>query len=147
MTRDATARTILTPRGGDSGWATALLVLRVAAGLLFITTGVGKFVTFQAEVDHFADFGIPAPTAAVVLAAIVEIIGGVLLALGLLVRPAALALAVTMALAIGTAGRVQGGAFHLGVAPALLVLMLVLVWSGGTRWSIDRVLLNRVAAA
>ena len=147
MTRDATARTILTPRGGDSGWATALLVLRVAAGLLFITTGVGKFVTFQAEVDHFADFGIPAPTAAVVLAAIVEIIGGMLLALGLLVRPAALALAVTMALAIGTAGRVQGGAFHLGVAPALLLLMLVLVWSGGTRWSIDRVLLNRAAAA
>ncbi|MGB1377199.1 MAG: DoxX family protein [Miltoncostaeaceae bacterium] len=147
MTRDAMARTILTPRGGDSGWATALLVLRVAAGLLFITTGVGKFVTFQAEVDHFAEFGIPAPTAAVVLAAIVEIIGGVLLALGLLVRPAALALAVTMALAIGTAGRVQGGAFHLGVAPALLVLMLVLVWSGGTRWSIDRVLLNRAAAA
>ncbi|MGB1676113.1 MAG: DoxX family protein [Miltoncostaeaceae bacterium] len=147
MTRDATARTILTPRGGDSGWATALLVLRVAAGLLFITTGVGKFVTFQAEVDHFADFGIPAPTAAVLLAGIVEIVGGVLLALGLLVRPAALALAVTMALAIGTAGRVQGGAFHLGVAPALLVLMLVLVWSGGTRWSIDRVLLNRAAAA
>jgi hypothetical protein len=32
---------------------------------------------------------------------------------------------------------VQGGAFHLGVAPALLVLMLVLVWSGGTRWSLD----------
>ena len=74
MTRDAMARTILTPRGGDSGWATALLVLRVAAGLLFITTGVGKFVTFQAEVDHFADFGIPAPTAAVVLAAIVEML-------------------------------------------------------------------------
>ncbi len=143
MARDGMARTILAPRGGDSGWATVLLVLRVAAGFLFITTGVGKFVTFQAEVDHFADFGIPAPTAAVVLAGIVEIAGGGLLVLGLLVRPAALALAVTMALAIGTAGRVQGGAFHLGVAPALLVLMLVLVWSGGTRWSLDSRLADR----
>jgi putative oxidoreductase len=49
-----------------------------------------------------------------------------------------------MAIAIGTAGRTVGGPFHLGVAPALLVLMLVLVWSGATRWSLDRRLLERL---
>ena len=95
--------------------------------------------------DAFRSFGIPRPEAMVVLSGLLEAIGGLMLALGPLTRPVALALAVNMGIAIATAGRVVGGPFHLGVAPALLVLMLVALWGGGTGWSLDRRLLTRVA--
>lgn len=134
---------MLTPRGNHDAAAIVLFVLRVASGLFFMFTGIGKFLTFGSEVDHFAEFGIPWPSIAVVLAGLVEAVGGFLLVIGLLVRPVALALAATMAIAIATAGRELGGPFHLGVAPALLVLMLVLAWSGGTWRSIDALVLAR----
>lgn len=147
MTRDRLIRATLAPRAGNGVAGIVLFVIRVASGLFFMFTGIGKFVTFQSEVDHFAEFGIPWPTVMVVLSGLLEAVGGFFLAIGLLVRPVALALAVNMAIAIATAGRVVGGPFHLGVAPTLLVLMLVLAWSGGTGWSIDRRLLDRVPGA
>ena len=70
-----------------------------------------------------------------------EIVGGVLLIAGLLTRPAAALLAGDMAGAIVTAGRVEGGAINLVLAPTLLVAMLFLLWAGPGRWSVD----NRVA--
>ena len=117
------------PRGDHGRIAWLLLAARVIPGAVFMVTGIGKFVTFQSEVAAFRSFGIPAPEVMVVLAGLLEAIGGLLLILGL---------------AIGTAGRVVGGPFHLGVAPALLVLMLVLVWSGATKWSLDTHLLARL---
>jgi len=45
--------------------------------------------------------------------------------------------------AIATAGRVDGGSFHLGVAPAMLVAMLFLVWAGSGRLALDRALQPR----
>jgi len=39
--------------------------------------------------------------------------------------------------AIATAGRVEGGSFNLGVAPALLLAMLFLVWAGPGRLALD----------
>ena len=134
----------LAPRGDHGRLAWLLLAVRVIPGLVFMFTGIGKFVTFQSEVDAFRSFGIPWPEVMVVLSGLLEAIGGLFLVLGLLTRPVALALAVNMAIAIGTAGRTVGGPFHLGVAPALLVLMLVLVWSGATLWSLDRRLLARL---
>ena len=134
----------LAPRGDHGRIAWLLLAARVIPGAVFMVTGIGKFVTFQSEVAAFRSFGIPAPEVMVVLAGLLEAIGGLLLILGLLTRPVALALAVNMGIAIGTAGRVVGGPFHLGVAPALLVLMLVLVWSGATKWSLDTHLLARL---
>ena len=67
-----------------------------------------------------------------------ELVGGLLLVVGLLTRPAALLLAVNMVGAIATAGRVDGGTFHLGVAPTMLVAMLFLVWAGCGRLALDR---------
>ncbi|NBP86675.1 MAG: DoxX family protein, partial [Mycobacteriaceae bacterium] len=91
---------LLTPRGdhGRAGWL--LFAVRVIPGLVFMFTGIGKFGTFQSEVDAFRSFGIPAPEVMVVLAGLLEAIGGLLLVLGLLTRPVALALAVNMAIAI-----------------------------------------------
>ena len=61
-----------------------------------------------------------------------------LLVIGLFTRPAALLLAINLVGAIATAGRVDGGTFHLGVGPAMLVAMLYLVWAGCGRLALDR---------
>ncbi len=46
--------------------------------------------------------------------------------------------------AIATAGRVEGGAFNLGLAPALLVVMLLLLWVGSGRPALDLLLARRL---
>jgi putative oxidoreductase len=66
----------------------------------------------------------------VYLVGLLEIVGGLMLVLGLLTRLAAAALAVNMAGAVLTAGITMGGPIHLGLAPALLVAMLYLLWAG-----------------
>ena len=63
--------------------------------------------------------------------------GGALLIAGLLTRPAAALLAGDMVGAIVTAGRVEGGAINLVLAPSLLVAMLFLLWAGPGRWAVD----------
>jgi putative oxidoreductase len=73
----------------------------------------------------------------------VELAGGAMLVLGLGTRFAALALACDMAGAIATAGRIEGGPVHLGLAPALLVMMLLVLWIGPGDRSLDRRLLTR----
>jgi len=51
--------------------------------------------------------------------------------------PHRIALALTMVGVLLTAGRVVGGRFHLVYAPALLVLMIFIVWAGPGRMSVD----------
>ena len=115
----------------------APLVVRVASGVVFVSFSLGKFARHGAEADAFDRYGIPLPDATTYLAGGVELACGVLLILGLMTRPAALALAANMAVAIATAGRIDGGPVHLGLAPALLVCMLYLVWAGGGARSAD----------
>jgi predicted lipoprotein with Yx(FWY)xxD motif/uncharacterized membrane protein YphA (DoxX/SURF4 family) len=131
------ASLVLTPRvSGPAAWAVA--VLRVGAGAIFVAFSLGKFVHHDAEAASFAEYGIPLPDAATYLVGALELVGGLLLISGLATRPAALALAGEMAVAIATAGRLEGGAVHLGLAPALLAIMLLLLWTGAGRWSLDR---------
>ena len=66
--------------------------------------------------------------------------------MGLGTRIAAAALAADMVGAISTAGRVEGGSFNLGVAPLTLGLMVVVLWAGPGRWSIDQVFAHRLNA-
>lgn len=70
----------------------------------------------------------------------IELVCGLLLVIGLLTRPAAAALALTLVGAIATAGRVEGGSFNLGVAPALLAVMLLLLWVGSGRPALDPII-------
>jgi putative oxidoreductase len=60
-----------------------------------------------------------------------------MLVVGFLTRPVAAALAANMLGAIVTAGRIDGGPVHLGLAPALLLAMLVLLKAGAGARSID----------
>lgn len=128
---------ISTPRThGAAAWITT--VFRVVTGFLFITFSLGKFFDHTKESADFDHYGIPAPEVATYLVGTLELVCGALLVVGLLTRPAALLLALNLVGAISTAGRVDGGTFHLGVGPALLLAMLYLVWAGCGRLALDR---------
>jgi putative oxidoreductase len=108
----------------------ALLVLRLAAGGVFVAFGAGKFVNHASELASFKTYGLPAPEVLVVVIGVVELVGGVLLIAGILTRAAALALAGDMVAAIIVSGIAKGEAISLTLAPAELLAMLVLLWTG-----------------
>jgi putative oxidoreductase len=118
-------------------------VLRVAAGAIFIGFGQSKFAHHARETASFESYGLPFPSEFVYVIGTAEIVFGILLVLGLATRLAALAMAGNMVGAIATGGRVDGGFVNLGLAPALLVAMLVLVWTGPGAYSVDALLLRR----
>ena len=106
----------------------ALRLLRVAAGIVFVVFGVGKFSQHEAEVDSFESYGLPAPDAFVYAIGVLEIVGGLMLIAGVLVWLVALALAGNMVGAIVVSGIGEGEVVpSLTLAPALLVVMLVLL--------------------
>lgn len=69
------------------------LVGRVLLAYLFIPAGIGKLTGFAGTVGYITSVGMPAPTLAAGVAAIVEIVGGFALLLGFGTRVAALVLA------------------------------------------------------
>lgn len=132
----------------ERGLASLLVALvRVVAGIVFVTVSTGKFVDHATEAVDFDRYGVPVPGFSVYAVGTVELLCGLLLIIGLMTRPAAAALALTMVGAIATAGRVEGGSFNLGVAPTLLVAMLILLWTGSGRPALDAVLERRWEAA
>jgi len=131
---------LLRSRYESGALAIVVTVLRISAGVVFVSVASGKFANHAMEAADFDRYGVPVPNIAVYAVGTLELVCGVLLILGLLTRPAAAALALTMVGAISTAGRVEGGSFNLGVAPTLLVVMLVLLWVGSGSLSIDRIL-------
>jgi putative oxidoreductase len=100
----------------------------LASALVFVLFGVGKFTNHASELASFQGYGLPAPDAFVYAVGAVEVAGGVLLALGRLVRPAAFALAGDMVGAIAISGIARGETVSLTLAPALLVAMILLVF-------------------
>jgi putative oxidoreductase len=116
--------------------------IRVVAGAVFVSVSTGKFLDHMQEAVDFKSYGIPVPDAAVYVVGALELVGGLLLVLGLFTRVAALLLAANMVGAISTAGVMEGGSFNLGVAPALLIAMLFLLWAGPGALALD----NRLAA-
>ncbi len=113
-------------------------VARVAAGLVFLGFGPGKFLHHAAEASAFARYGVPFPDVATLAVGALEIVGGIALVAGLLVRPVALALAANLLVAVATAGRIDGGPVHLGLAPALIAVLVTLALVGSGPRSLDR---------
>ena len=129
---------MLTPRSllsGETrdGQATKAFLIRVAAGLVFVAFSFGKFVRHAEEASAFDRYGLPWPGLFTYAIGVTELVCGVLLVLGIAPRLVALVLAGNMIGAISTAGRIDGGPIHLGLAPLLLVGMLFLVWAGPGR--------------
>jgi putative oxidoreductase len=72
----------------------AALVGRILLALIFITSGWGKISGFEGTVGYIASKGLPLPQLGAILAIVVELGGGILLAIGYKARWAALALGI-----------------------------------------------------
>ncbi|MEU5864669.1 MULTISPECIES: DoxX family protein [unclassified Nonomuraea] len=119
----------------------AALISRVVLGVIFVVHGWQKWQGgLGAAAGQFREMGIPMPGLSAGFAAIVELIGGVLLILGLLVRPVALLLLIDMIGAIvfvhaGHGVLSQNGGWELPGALGALSLMLAAL--GGGRIGLD----------
>jgi putative oxidoreductase len=145
VNQDWSRRVFVSRFAGPGAWITT--ALRVAIGVLFVSFSTGKFTDHMEEAVDFERYGLPWPDGAVYLAGALELVGGLLLVIGLLTRPAALVLAANLVVAIATAGRVDGGTFHLGVGPVMLVALLFLVWAGPGVLALDNRIRDRVVPA
>jgi putative oxidoreductase len=106
------------------GWVSC--AIRWPSACVFVTFGAGKFLNHASETGSFHTYGLPWPGAFTIAIGVVELLGGVLLALGLATRPVALVFAGDMVGAIVLSGLLHGEMVSLTLAPALLVAMLVL---------------------
>jgi putative oxidoreductase len=113
-------------------------IARIASGLIFIGFGIAKFTNHAAEVDSFETYGLPSPDAFVYAIGAIEVIGGLVLAIGVGARLAALVLAGDMVGAIVVSGIQEGEPISLTLAPALLVVMAAIVVAGPGPWGVSR---------
>ena len=122
-----------------------LLVLRVFAGLaLALGHGLGKLPPSPGFIEGVGQMGFPLPALFAWAAAIAEFVGGLLLAAGLLTRPASLLIFFTMATAAFI--RHAPDPFS-GKEKALLFLFVALLFllAGAGRYSLDALLSRRRA--
>jgi putative oxidoreductase len=124
----------------------ARLVVRIAVGLEFFGSGLGKLGKLSGLVQYFRSLGIPAPEIQAPVVASTELVCGALILVGLLTRPAALMLCGVMTVAIVTAAAPEKhitaswrGLLEFFYLPEvlLLLLLLLLVFKGPGRASLD----------
>ena len=138
--------------GTDAGWGT--VALRVPAGIIFAAHGAQKLFGWfggyglEGTGQWMDSIGLAPGYLMALLAGAAEFFGGLALIAGLLVRPAAAALAVAMVVAIFSV-HIDKGLFvaknGYEFALALLAIAVALVFSGAGRGSVDRVLSRRGA--
>ena len=134
-------------------WSHALV--RLALGVVFVAHGSQKVFGWvggpglKATIQMFQQY-MKVPPAATVTAALIELLGGLAMLLGVLARPAALGLIVVMLVAIvkvhgrhgffinfsGTPGKGHGFEFNF----VLIAMALSILLGGAGAFSIDRVL-------
>ncbi|MCW2573761.1 MAG: DoxX family protein [Frankiales bacterium] len=118
-------------------WSPRVLsILRIVAGLLFMEHGLMKLAHFPAPQP-----GAPDPLPAIlVAAAVIELVGGALITLGLFTRIAAFICSGEMAVAYFTAHFPQSpwpGVNQGGEAILFCFVFLYLAFAGGGEWSLD----------
>jgi putative oxidoreductase len=133
----------------DNIWLPVLLA-RLSMAAEFISSGWGKLHDLPKLTAYFAQLGIPAPSVNAAATATTELVGGLLLLLGLGTRFAAVALSVVMTVAILTA-RIKevhtlGDFFYLS-EPCYLVIFIWLLFQGGGKVSVDHLVARRRGTA
>jgi putative oxidoreductase len=125
----------------------SLLLLRASAGIILFIVGSGKVFGwfggqgFQLSVASYGKMGFSPPLA--YLSIYTEFIGGGLLILGLLTRPAAFAITINMLVATEVMlprGFIAGGAYSPFV---LMIIALVILLVGPMAISLDYILVRR----
>ena len=123
------------------------LALRIPVGIIFAAHGAQKLFGWfggyglEGTGQFFGSIGLTPGYLMALLAGLVEFFGGLALVLGVLVRPAAAALAGAMLIAVFAAHWSKGffasnGGYE--YALALLAASVALVLSGAGRFSVDR---------
>jgi putative oxidoreductase len=120
-----------------------LSVLRIISALLFMEHGTSKLLQFPPSEQAGAG---PEPMTLIWFAGVLELVGGALLALGLLTRPVAFVLSGQMAVAYFMA-HAPASAFPIinqGEAAILYCfIFLYIAAAGGGPWSADRLLFKK----
>jgi putative oxidoreductase len=124
----------------------ARLAVRIAVGIEFFGSGLGKLGKLSGLTQYFRSLGVPAPEILAPFVASTELVCGSLIAVGLATRPAAVMLCGVMSVAIVTAAAPEKhitaswhGLLEFFYLPeALLFLLLAwLVLAGPGRASLD----------
>jgi putative oxidoreductase len=130
------------------------LALRIPAAIIFIAHGAQKLFAWfggyglEGTGQWMASIGLEPGYQMALLAGSAEFFGGIALLIGLMVRPAALVLAVTMLVAIYSVHFVNGlfmSANGYEFALALLAITVALVISGAGKFSVDNLLNKRLS--
>jgi putative oxidoreductase len=146
VTSNSTIATLLT-KSSIPLLSISLLLLRCTVGIILFVIGAGKVLGWfggkglEPTVQMFvANIGIPAFLA--YLSCFTEFIGGFLLIVGFLTRPAAIAVAINMAVA--TAVLLPKGFFMGGAAYpfSLLVSSVIILLAGPMAFSLDSLFLR-----
>lgn len=126
--------------------AVHLLIARVLMAAVFLVFGVRAITGFAGSVGYFTKLGFPSPQAMVVLAIIIELVGGIALLIGWKTRWAAWLLAAFVVIATAMAHRfweydaaqyvAQMTNFYKNLA--IIGGLLVVAVSGPGRYSIDK---------
>ncbi|MDI3504933.1 MAG: putative oxidoreductase [Bacteroidota bacterium] len=127
-----------------------LLFLRVALGISIFLHGIPKMMggveTWSYLGSSMSYFGITfAPAFWGFLAAFAETVGGVLLALGLFFRPAAILLAGNMTVALATHLFAGDNFMVYGHALDLLIVYFSLIFIGAGEYSLDKKFFPKIA--
>jgi putative oxidoreductase len=124
-----------------------LLLVRLYWGWQFAQTGWGKLHHIARVTGFFTDLGIPFPHASAIWVALLEFVGGILLAVGFLSRPVAFLLAFDMLVAYLTADREAFAAFFTdpgkftGASPfTFLAASLIILVFGPGRIAVDAII-------
>ena len=119
----------------------ALLVLRVALAAVLLYHGVPKLMNFGATVGAFQSMNIPAPSVTAGFAVIAEVIGGILILIGIAVDIAALLVIIEMLGAIALVHWANGFDFTKGGWEhpfTVLCMALALAFAGPGRHTVKR---------
>lgn len=125
----------------------ALLLGRLAVGLVFLSTGWGKVHNLDKVTQFFTELHIPAPGFHAVLVGYSELLCGAAIIIGLLTRLATIPLIVSMIVAILTAKRADlHGLFDLvGFEEfTYLVVLVMIAILGPGDWAVDRILAKKM---
>lgn len=139
----------------DSQAGIAATMLRVPVGIIFMAHGAQKLFGWfggyglEATGQWMASIGLEPGFLMALLAGSAEFFGGLFLVLGLLTRPTALVLVVTMLVAIVTVHLENGlfmsnNGYEFGLT--LMVASLSLIFSGAGRFALDTTLVSALSS-